>query len=103
MFAGNDYIEYARSFVNRIRSKGIDIRIAAVFGSYARNQQNQDSDIDVLLVSDRFVGVGFRDFSLIAEELIAYDMIQARTYSVEDYEEGDPFLDEIHKTSIKIN
>lgn len=96
-------IKYAQNFVDRIRKKGINLKIVKLFGSYSKNSQKEDSDIDLLLVSDKFVGVGFIDFQLIADELIDFDLIQAKTYSTEDYEEGDPFLEEIEKTSILIN
>ncbi len=96
-------IKYAQNFVDRIRKKGINLKIVKLFGSYSKNSQKEDSDIDLLLVSDKFVGAGFIDFQLIADELIDFDLIQAKTYSTEDYEEGDPFLEEIEKTSILIN
>ncbi len=38
----------------------------AVFGSYARNQQNEDSDIDIMVEFERPIGLEFID---LAEEL----------------------------------
>jgi hypothetical protein len=40
---------------------------------------------------------------LFAEELIDYDKIHVKTYSYEDYQEGDPFIEEIEKDAIVIN
>lgn len=104
MFNREDCIKYVKNFVDRIKSKGIDIKVAKIFGSYSKNMQNENSDIDVLLVSDVFVGAGFIDNGLIAQELYDYDLIQVKTYSVEDYNEGDdPLLEEINKTAIILN
>ncbi len=103
MFTRENCIAYAEKFVNRLKSKGIEISVAKLFGSYSKGLQTEDSDIDLLLVSDRFVGAGFIDNLLIADELIDFDLIQARTYSLEDYSAGDPFIDEINRNCININ
>jgi predicted nucleotidyltransferase len=42
------------------------LRLLAIFGSYARNQQNEKSDIDILVEFEKPVGVEFID---LAEEL----------------------------------
>lgn len=98
-----NYLDYAVEFVQKIRAKGINILIAKIFGSYSKNSFNENSDLDILLVSDNFVGAGFIDNLLIANELIDYDLIQPKTYSYKDYIEGDPFLNEINKTAITIH
>ena len=103
MLTTENCIEYAAEFVRKLNLKGLDIRIAKLFGSYVKGLQNENSDIDLLLVSDKFVGAGFIDYKLIADELIDFDLIDAKTYSWDDYLKSDPFLDEISKTSITIN
>ena len=101
-FDGLNYIEYAKSFVDSIIKKGIDIKVAKVFGSYVKNQQHEYSDIDILLVADVFKGVGFIDYSLISKELVEFYNIHARTYSMQDYDDGDPFIDEIKQNSVSL-
>lgn len=103
MLTRENCITYAENFVHQLKRKGIDISTAKLFGSYSKGLQTEDSDIDLLLVSDRFVGVGFIDNLLIADELIDFDLIQARTYSLDDYSSGDPFIDEINRNCININ
>lgn len=44
----------AQKFVNMVRESGILISKAVVFGSWAKGKANQDSDIDVCLVSSQF-------------------------------------------------
>lgn len=97
-----DYIKYSKDFLEKIQKKGIPIDDAVLFGSYAKNTYNADSDIDILLVSDSFKGVGFIDNLLIADELIEYSMINVKTYSTEDYKEIDPLIEEINKTGLSL-
>ncbi len=103
MFNRNDGIKYAQEFVDKVVAKGINIRYAKLFGSYSKNLQTPESDIDILLVADDFVGVGFIDNVLIAKELYEFDYVQVKTYPVKDYEEGDPLVDEINKSGIQLN
>ncbi|MFA7627380.1 MAG: nucleotidyltransferase domain-containing protein [Candidatus Kapaibacterium sp.] len=97
-----DYLDYSTNFVKSIAKKDIGLRYAKLFGSYAKGNQNCDSDIDILLVADKFVGAGFIDNWLIANELVKFDVIQVKTYSYEDYIEGDPFIEEINKYAVNI-
>ncbi len=103
MFTREFCIKYASEFVAKLKNKGIDIQIAKIFGSYSKDSANEFSDIDLLLVSANFKGAGFVDYKLFAQELIDYDRIHVRTYSYEDYQEGDPFIDEIEKSAIVIS
>jgi uncharacterized protein len=49
-----DAINIVRQYVSNLNNSGVLIFKAYLFGSYARNQANENSDIDVLLVSDAF-------------------------------------------------
>jgi predicted nucleotidyltransferase len=103
MLDRNGGIKYAQEFVHRVVSKGIDIKYAKLFGSYSKNTQTPDSDIDIALVADAFIGVGFIDSSLIVDELYEFDIVQVKTYNSKDYEEGDPLIDEINRTGIVLD
>ena len=47
-------LDIARQYVANLNKAGIVIYKAYLFGSYARNQARESSDIDILLVSDAF-------------------------------------------------
>jgi len=47
-------LNIARQYVANLNKAGIVIYKAWLFGSYARNQARENSDIDILLVSDAF-------------------------------------------------
>jgi len=49
-----DALNIARQYVANLNNAGIVICKAWLFGSYARNQAVESSDIDILLVSDAF-------------------------------------------------
>jgi predicted nucleotidyltransferase len=103
MFERNDCIKYAQDFVDKVIARGIDIKYAKLFGSYSKNKETPESDVDILLVADDFTGVGFIDNIKIASELIEFDLVQVKTYTIKDYEESDPFVDEINKTAIALH
>ena len=49
-----DALTIVRQYVNNLNHAGLRIYKAWLFGSFARNQANEESDIDVLLVSEDF-------------------------------------------------
>ncbi len=73
------------------------VRHAILFGSYARNEQNELSDIDLALFADEFQGVRFWDNRLIQDIKIQkpYFDIETHTYNTDEFERGDNgFIDE---------
>ncbi len=49
-----DAIKIVRQYVANLNKGGVTIYKAFLFGSYARNQASDSSDIDVLLIADVF-------------------------------------------------
>jgi len=96
-------IKSVESLAKDIKNSGINLRKVILYGSFAKDKQNEDSDIDVALVADEFTGAGFIDIQLFVKYLINYIRVQPRTYSTDYFEEGDPFIDEIKKSGIEIN
>jgi predicted nucleotidyltransferase len=47
-----------------------DIKQMGIFGSYARNQQNEQSDIDILVDFQKPVGIEFIDLALELEKIL---------------------------------
>lgn len=90
-------ITLAKAFVLEVQAKGLHVRHAILFGSYARNEQNELSDIDLALFADEFQGVRFWDNRLIQDIKIKrpYYDIETHTYNTADFERGDNgFIDE---------
>ena len=49
----SDAIKKIKAFIEMLISNGIPVEQAFLYGSFARNEANELSDIDVLLVSDK--------------------------------------------------
>ena len=49
-----DVINILKEYLSLLKKSGIPIEKAYLYGSYARNQAYNESDIDVMLVSDFF-------------------------------------------------
>lgn len=50
----NDAVNIVRRYIANLNEGGIEIYKAFLFGSYARNQATENSDIDVMLISEVF-------------------------------------------------
>jgi len=96
-------IKSVESFAKEIKDSGLNLKRVILFGSFANDRQNEYSDIDVALVADEFIGVGFKDIKLFDDVLINYIQIQPKTYPTDYFRKGDPFIDEIKKYGIEIN
>ncbi|MBI4646345.1 MAG: nucleotidyltransferase domain-containing protein [Bacteroidia bacterium] len=57
MVTQNVIIETVKNFASEIKNSGINLKKVYLFGSYAKNQQKEHSDIDVALVADEFTGL----------------------------------------------
>ena len=89
-------IELVKKFVKELQDKGLHLRKVYLFGSYARNEQRQYSDIDVALVADEFQSIAFLDLQYFADISIKrpYIMLELHTYNTAYFQEGDAFINE---------
>ena len=97
-------IKTVRNYAEEINKTGVNLRRVILFGSFAKGTQHEWSDIDVALVADDFLGVGFLDrqrFSGIGIKK-PYIRIEPITYPTDYFVESDPFIEEIKKTGIEI-
>jgi predicted nucleotidyltransferase len=79
-------IEIVQDFVKRIHVKGFPLKKAILFGSYARNERRQWSDIDLALVADEFIGVGYFDLQHFGDVKISdqkFIPIETHTFSTD--------------------
>jgi predicted nucleotidyltransferase len=97
-------IEKVNSFTQELIAHGIPIERVILFGSYAKNQQREDSDIDVALFSNIFSGFGFEDKQLFALINVKKDYIdiETKTFPSQTYYEQTPLAEMIEKTGIEL-
>jgi len=74
-----------------------------VFGKRTiRNEANENSDIDLLLVSDQFGHNKWDNLSLISRVNRKFYMIEPHLYPTKLFIKGDPFVEEIKKVGVEI-
>lgn len=76
-----------------------------LFGSYAKNQASNESDIDIAVISRSFGTKPLEDFKIANKALWRIDsdrIIQVHAFSPKDFDEKDFFTQEILRTGITI-
>ena len=97
-----EIIESINKYIEKI-SKYYKIEAIILFGSYAKGTQNEDSDIDIAIISSDFKDI-FDDMA----DLIGYTWkidtrIEPHPISKEDYDKiATPFVQEVIDTGIKV-
>ena len=90
-------------YIVALRENNIPVKQAILFGSYAKGNYNDWSDIDLALVSEIFEGIRIRDRSRIrAITLKVSNDIEVLPYRPQDFNVDDPLVKEIIRTGIKI-
>src|SRR5574341_420952 len=93
----------AEEFVRQLNANNLLILQAFVFGSYAKGQQSEWSDIDLALISDQFEGDMFNDRRKLSPFGIKIDTdIETHPFRPEDFTPDNPFVEEILETGIRI-
>ena len=96
-------INTARSFIRDCKLNGLTFYKVLIFGSAAKGNLHEWSDIDLLLVSDQFNDNVFDNLKLYSKINIKYPIIETHPYPTYYYKSGDSFIDEIVKDSIEID
>ncbi|HZV47780.1 MAG TPA: nucleotidyltransferase domain-containing protein, partial [Thermodesulfovibrionales bacterium] len=59
--AADSAVEAVRRYIQELQRNNIPIQGAVIFGSYAKGDPKEESDIDIALVSTAFTGDRFED------------------------------------------
>ena len=104
MVKGNVDVNILRSIEEYIKeiSKYYTIQEVYLFGSYAKGTNHKDSDIDIAIIINSDSNV----FDLMVELMMLTQNIDLRIEPhpilVKDFDEGNPFVQEIIETGIKV-
>lgn len=103
--AKKEVITLIRKFLKRLFQEGIPIEKAFLYGSYARGEQDEESDIDVMLVSevydkndDRTVGKTWRISMSIDTRIEPYTVGKQRFLT----DEFSPLLQIVKEEGLEI-
>ncbi len=95
-------IEHVKKFIKEIEKNGIELSRVILFGSSVRDEMHEYSDIDLLLVSDKFSDNVFENIRLYSKINIKYPDIDTHPFSTNYFDKSDPFIDEVKATGLII-
>lgn len=92
-------LDIVKRYLRELQENGIPIQDAVIFGSYAKGNPKEESDIDVAVVSPAFTGDRFEDRRKIIPFRRKIDSrIEPMPFRPEDFYNGGILADEIRKT-----
>jgi uncharacterized protein len=98
-----DIIELIKKFLERLKEDNIKVQKAILYGSYAKGNYNEWSDIDLALVSEDFIGNRIIDKERMIKSIVDINTsISPLPFRPEDFDESDLFVKEIIKTGVRI-
>lgn len=103
--AQGEVIQLLKKYIEILRSEGISVNKAFLYGSYSDNSASEESDIDVLLVSDgfeesndRLVGKVWRLTSKVSSRIEPI-IIGTKNYETS---ENSPLVTKVKESGIQI-
>ncbi len=91
------------NYLLALKQNNIPIKEAILFGSYAKGNPSEWSDIDIALVSEIFKGNRIEDKDKIRKITLAVSSeIEVMPFSLKDYKSENPLVKEIKTTGIKL-
>jgi len=92
----------ARNFAE-LAKKEMDIKNVYLYGSAVKGTSTEDSDIDIAVVGDDFIGDPTEDtFKLLKIRRKIDYRIESRPFRSCEFNKSDPFVKEILPTGIKV-
>lgn len=95
-------MESIQKYIEKI-SQYYKIEAIILFGSYAKGTENEDSDIDIAIISSDFNDIIEDGAKLIGLTWKINTIIEPHPITTEDYEKvSNPFVKEVMNTGIKV-
>lgn len=96
-------IEKIKNFAVELEKENIRVQQLYLFGSFAKSENGQFSDIDLAVVSDDFSGIRFNDYDKFISSILKIDRsIEPIAFRMQDTYEDLFFINEIQKKGIRI-
>lgn len=96
-------IEIIKKFANEAVIDKINISEIILFGSYAKGNYNEWSDIDIAVISSDFEGIRLFDNKKIRKAKLKSSIdLETHPYRPEDFTLENPFVQEILSYGIRI-
>jgi uncharacterized protein len=89
-------------FINKISTE-IEIDALYLFGSFAKGTADRYSDIDIAIFSRNFEGSRFIDKKKLNKHILSTSIdLEVHPFNTNDFNNNNPFVQEIMKTGIRI-
>lgn len=99
----DEAVETIEKFIKMIKEANIHVEKTILFGSYARGEAGEWSDIDVAIVSQDFLGIPFYDREKLIPFLLKVDIrLELHPFRPEDFTEDNDFVREIIKNGVEL-
>lgn len=102
-FTNNDRIENIVKTYAELLMRELNVSSVYLYGSYAKGNYSEDSDIDVAVVGESFEGDPVEDtLKLMRIRRKVDNRIEPHPFKVSDFDLSNPYVQEILRTGIKI-
>jgi predicted nucleotidyltransferase len=99
----NDAIRISKNYLNKIRSSAFDFSEAWMFGSYAKGNQHDNSDIDIAIVLKDSVNHTFdTDVQLMVLRSGEETIIEPHAFSKDEFNNQTPIVRQIIKHGVRL-
>lgn len=93
--------EIIENYISVLRDNNIPIKNVYLFGSYARGNSDEWSDIDIALISDSFEGIRIKD-KIRRITLSVSSSLEILPFRTDDFSLENPLAKEIIETGIRL-
>lgn len=99
----NDAIRISKNYIYKLRNSQIGISEAWLFGSYARDNNHIDSDIDIAIVlADNEIHNFDTDVKLMTLRKGEETMIEPHAFSRDEFDAGIPIVNQIINGGVRL-
>ena len=98
----NDAIKLGKTYIEKVKQNQIKVLDAWLFGSYAKGNYNDNSDIDIALVLPENTLSFDTDVRLMALRKGDETMIETHTYSQRDFATNRPIIEQIRQFGFRL-
>jgi predicted nucleotidyltransferase len=98
----NDAVRLSKNYVEKVRKNGFDVLDVWLFGSYAKGDFNEDSDIDLALILPDSQLSFDTDVRLMTLRKGKETIIETHTYGRNDFLADTPLIDQIKRYGLRL-
>ncbi|MCL2651400.1 MAG: nucleotidyltransferase domain-containing protein [Candidatus Azobacteroides sp.] len=98
----NEAVRVSKNYVKKVRKNGFNILDVWLFGSYAKGNFNENSDIDIAIILPDNQLTFDTDVHLMALRKGEETMIETHTYSKNDFLINTPIVEQIKRYGFRI-